>query len=436
MDFEITGNHILDFALIQAASILYLSEASLPLVKWMDSEDQSVRELKVPPAAAWFEKAAGSRLKTLPEEAKPCMKTTGLSIQVLSRLADILPHYQLQTYLSKPSLHREWRVIAGLQLQFCFEYLESNPCSLAEMAAVLEGGAFFMKSGTPEAGDRDFLPDLKRLYDRITDELDINKASTMDLAEIIHAVSLWFDKNGFKHRDAFLTSLVLEVLNRKSRTGLFHFSPDGFASVPMGQQFYILDALLKSYPFVQLDNILEEAFNVFSNLYRIAYKEAYEMFAFRHRNISYTPFDTGALLSCLDSIAKYSPDDSEQKAMIEKIVDDFLNVLINSYNELHMQDIRKLLRWICLVRECRISMENKPSIHTIFPKRIYLEYPGTEINWNRKGIVSQKGVFFLCASMLSLLDTEIIKTDAAPDLQIDLPALETLKMLFDLFMNH
>ena len=83
MAFSLTGNYILDFALIQALSVFYLSDAALVLMKWRESENQAVRRLFEPPAAAWYEKAAGTNLKLI-AVLQIHMKTTGYSIQVLS----------------------------------------------------------------------------------------------------------------------------------------------------------------------------------------------------------------------------------------------------------------------------------------------------------------------------------------------------------------
>ena len=436
MASEITGNYVLDFVIVQTASLLYLSEAALPLVKKTDSEDQTLQEINSPPIAAWYEKAACNSLKALPGAAKPCMKTTGLSIQVLSELTNIINNYKMQTYLAKPSLHKDWRVIAAISLQFCLEYLEANPCSPEDIAAVLEGGTCFLNAGLQDEDSKDYMPDLKELYDRLIAETDVSLEGTMALAGVLRATAAWHAYNGFNHRDSYITSLALEVLHRKSRTGLFHFSPSGYAPVSLGQQFYILDALIKAYPYIQLESTLEEAFNIFNNLYRIAYKDPYEMFTFRHRSISYTPFDIGALLSCLDSISKYSSEGSEQKAMLERITEDFMNALITSYKEAHKQDISRLIRWICLYRECKLPAESKPVINTIFPKRIYMKYPAADISWNRKGIISQMEVFFLCASMLSLLAKNDTVSNAASVQGMDLPALEALKALFEYFLNR
>ena len=91
MALTITGNSILDLASIQAMSILYLSEAVLPLVKWKEIADPLIAGLEAPPPAAWYEKAAGTKLKMANDIVKPSMIATGFSIQTLSRLAEILP---------------------------------------------------------------------------------------------------------------------------------------------------------------------------------------------------------------------------------------------------------------------------------------------------------------------------------------------------------
>ena len=84
----------------------------------------------------------------------------------------------------------------------------------------------------------------------------------------------------------FLSSLVLETLNRKT-------DPDSFVSASKicfcsdRTTTFILDALLQSYPYVQLDFVLEQIFDMFSSLYRFAYKDAIELLSFK-RKISAT----------------------------------------------------------------------------------------------------------------------------------------------------
>lgn len=432
----ITGNPILDFTVIQTMSVFYLSEAALHLLKWQDSESRYAGRLFQPPAAAWYAKAGGTRLKMTNDAARPCMKTTGYSIQALSRMAHILPYYRTVSCLSHSSLHREWKTAAALQLQFCLEYQEENHCSPGERSAILEGGACLLHTGHSVEETPDFMPALQDLFEKITQDLDISMISTMELAEVIRGVSVWLKYNNIKQRSDFLAYLALEVLNRKSRSGLFHCSPEGNASASSGQQFFILDALLQSYPFVQLDHILEEVFNLFSNLYRIAYKDTIDLFSFKRRNISYTAFDIGALLTCLNRLAEYSSGESNQRDIINNIIDSFLEMLIQSYNKFHEKEIRKLLRWVCLSHHGLIKRKDKPKIMTVFPKRIHLTYPYLDINWNRKGMTNQTGIFFLSSSLLSLLDKEDTEFPGDAEVKIYIPTLETLKTLLDLFINQ
>lgn len=437
MSSAITGNPILDFAAIQALSIFYLSEAVLPMVKWQDSDDTFVRKMTRPPAAALYEKAAGSSLRMLPRTDKPSLKATGLSIQVLSRFADILPKYGSveHPFFTRQSLAREWMAVAELQLQFCLETIRDNVCTVEELSSVLEGGIYFMQAGLSDE-EQSFSAELNSLLGKITEDTEIHAVSTMDLACAVRAVSAWHTADSSRMRDDFLTSAVLEILNRRSRSGLFHYGPDGYASAPMGQQFFILDTLLLSYPFVLLDTVLEEAFSLFSSLYNIAYKEAFDLFSFKRRNIYYTPFDTGAVLSCLDNISRYSPDTMEQRKTIEQIKDSYINFLIQSYQQAHEKDIHRLLRWAYLVQEGKARMDGKPDIGTIFPKRVQFTYPGPIVKWNRKGIVSQEGILFLCTSLLNLLNDEADSGGAdTPAIPMDLPALEAFRMLFDLFSS-
>ena len=432
MALTITGNSILDLASIQAMSILYLSEAVLPLVKWKEIDDPLIAGLEAPPPAAWYEKAAGTKLKMANDIVKPSMIATGFSIQTLSRLAEILPKYRVDSYLSKSTLHQKWQIISALQLEFCLEYLEENPFSTIDSAAVLEGGVWFLKTKSSLEGVRDFTANLAAIHQSIPENLDPYNASTLEIASAIRGITVWYKHNNSDDGDDMLSTLVLEVLNRKSQSGLFHYGPYGRASVPMGQQFFILDSLLQAYSYVKLDYVLEEVFDIFSNLYNIAYKDALQIFTFKQKSISYTAFEIATLLSCLDKIAVYSNDNSEQRTMINQIIDTFLEFLTQSYMEFHEGGVRKLLKWICISHECKVGIENKPSIRTLFPKRICLRYPGPEISWDRKAITNQADIFFLCSTLLDFLNEDFTHTNKDSNSNTELPALNTLSMLFDL----
>jgi hypothetical protein len=435
MSFQVTGNNILDFALIQSMSIHYLSESAIHLVKWQNSENQHIRKLSEPPVAAWYSKAVGTGLRVPNEVAKPCIKTTAFSIRSLSQLAHILPNYRVLSYLDLDSLLRDWKAIAALQLEFCLEYQKENSCTPGEQSAIIEGGSYFLHVDWANEESPDFMPDLQELSHQLTEELDMTMVSTMELASVLRGISIWFKHNNNKQRSDFLTSLALEILNRKSRSGLFYSSPEGFSSAPSGQQFFILGALLESFKFIQLDHVIEEVFNIFSNLYRIAYKEAIELFSFKRRRISYTAFEIGALISCLNSLSGYSTNLSGQRDIINNIVDSFLDLIIQSYNHLHEKEINKLVRWIYLAHEGKAKRKDKPHIRTVFPKRIYLSYPYQDIDWNRKGIVSQFGIFYLCSSLLSLIDREDTDFQYNIGMSMDIPAMEAIKALLDIFIT-
>ena len=435
MSQSITGNPILDFTLVQSLSIFYLSEATLPMVKWQTSEDPLIRGLPCPPVVALYEKAAGRKLGMLPHTDRPSMKATGYSIQVLSRLSEILPKFvtEEQSFLAKPSYRQEWSAIAGLQLQFCLEYVAETPCSIEEISTVLEGGSTFLQTSPAQKSASDFDPEIRRLYDKIAGDTDISNIRTMDLAHAALAASVRDTQNGGHGRGSFLSATSLEILSRRSRSGLFHYGPDGSASAPMGQQFYILNALLRSFPFVNLETVLEEIFHLFSNLYNIAYQQAFNLFTFKKKAISYTAFEIGSVLSCLEEISRYSGE-TEQKAVIDRIRNTFLDHMIQSYAPIHEKEIRKLLRWIYLSREGRVSMKEKPVVLTLFPKRLQLRYPGPVPDWSRKNIINQAELLFLCHSLLSIPETNA-QEKAAFSMKLDSPALEALRSLMELLRS-
>lgn len=435
MSLTITGNSILDFALVQSLSIIYLSEAVLPMVKWQTSDDVRIKEMAGPPAAALYNKVSGSTFKSLSGSDKPCLITTGLSIQTLSRLADMLPNFISldQCFLANPAYPQDWKTTAGIQLEYCLEYMAEHPCTIAESSAVLEGGCCLQEAGysnlEAEANHKEALGYKAQ---EIISEFDIDHAATLDIACAVRAVSSWLALNGATERSSFLTAAGLEILNRKSKSGLLDYGPYGYASVTMGQQFFILDALLRSYPYIMLDNVLEDVFDFFSSLYNIAYRQAFNILSFKRKYISYTAFDTSAVLSCLANIARYSSDSSDQKETINQLIDTFLDYITNSYMTTHSKEISRLLKWIFLSQDGKARADKKPVIGTIFPKRLQFRFPGPTIDWSRKGIISQADTLYLCSTLLSLLDGRSRSQDDNSSVDLDLPALEAFRMLMEL----
>jgi hypothetical protein len=113
-------------------------------------------------------------------------------------------------------------------------------------------------------------------------------------------------------------------------------------------------------------------------------------------------------------------------------MDTFLDFITTSYMVTHNREIGRLLKWIFLSQEGKARTEKKPIIGTVFPKRVQFRFPGPSIDWSRKGIISQADTLYLCSTLLSLLDETSSQEDNI-SLDLDLPALEALKMLFELF---
>lgn len=404
MFIAITGDPVLDFVIIQALSLHYLSNAALRLIKWKDTEYRYIRKMPIPPVISWYDKASFSYIRETREAGRPCIKTTGYSIQTMSRLSNILSNYNTSSLLSNPSLYLELKSSAALQLMFCIEYMEKNKCDFGEKSAVLEGGSYFIPDGLEKKDFPDFIPVLKEIYLNLTNDLDPGIVNTMELADILRGVSAWLNRIHFDYRNDFLTSLALEVLNRKSRNGLFCFNTADYALLPPGRQFFVMDALLQAFPFIQLDYILEEIFSVYLKLHRMLYNENNGIYVFKPRIISYNAFDVGALLSFLNRASHYSFNKFEQTNTINKILDVYLELLLGSYHRAHDNEIKKLIRWVKLSRTIQSNIKKQPGFNTVFPKRIYITTSNQDFNWNRKGIIDQTGVFFLCSALLSLIN--------------------------------
>jgi hypothetical protein len=435
MSFTLTGNSILDLAASQTLTILYMSEAAIFMENLDDIGSFFSRIKSNPPAVAWYQKASGLKLKRLSDFDDPCILTTAFGIQTLSLLSDLLSKYKLESYLAESSLHEEWKAIALLQLGFCLELLAKRKFNAMEYSLVLEAGIVLINKIQQDDFTYEYKQELEKLYQNLMFNIDINSTGTMELACVIRSISNWNEINNYIHRDEYLTNLVLEVLSRKSYAGIFHFGPCGKASLPLGQQFFILASLLQSYSFVKLDCVLEEIFNIFTTLYQVAYIDTLELFAFQRRKISYTAFDAGAVLSGLKYIAYYSAENSAQKKLINQLIDVFLEYLTKSYYESHYTEIRKLLKWTFLRHEGKAVIERKPVIRTSLPKYVYFRYPNAEINWNRKGIVNQMDIFYLCTVLLSFLDE---KSPGSEENYVHYPKMseiDSLEMLLRILLN-
>lgn len=433
-----TNHPILDFVITQVLSIIYLSEASIPMVKWQSSENIDLRDMTLPPAAALCGKAIHTYhgVKMATAAIEPCLKTTGYSIQVLSQLNTILS--SLYKGKVEQGFINELKGIALLQLQYCLEYIKDNPATLDEITAVLDGSVQLFRCQDEKflESEPELAVEINTLYSKMASMFDIATASTMDLACVVKTISNRNILYDYSDRDDFLTPIVLEILNRRSRTGLFYNEPDSYASAPMGQQFFILNTLLLSYPFVMLDSVLEEVFTLFTSMYNIAYKEAFKLFTFQRRTVKYTGFDIGAIIASLDNISKYSIDTPHQGEMINNLKDSFLDFILYSYHQHNEKDICRLLRWYNLAHNSNArDLVKKFHTDTVFPKRIYLIYPGPMVDWSRRGIINQADPLFLCASLLSTMGVEEPLRNEPSDIEMDMPTIETIKMLFDLFSS-
>jgi hypothetical protein len=79
--------------------------------------------------------------------------------------------------------------------------------------------------------------------------------------------------------------------------------------------------------------------------------------------------------------------------------------------------------------------KDKPSIRTIFPKRIHLSNHHAGIAWNRNGLINQADILYLCCSMISLIDKNDTDDLYPGNLKIDIPTMESLKVLYELLFH-
>ena len=93
----------------------------------------------------------------------------------------------------------------------------------------------------------------------------------MELADILRGVSAWLNRIHFDYRNDFLTSLALEVLNRKAETDFFVsiqliMPPSAWPAV------FRYDALLQAFLYTA-GLYLEEIFSAYLKLHRMLYNE-------------------------------------------------------------------------------------------------------------------------------------------------------------------
>ncbi|HOB19919.1 MAG TPA: hypothetical protein PK830_01595 [Candidatus Atribacteria bacterium] len=388
------------FALTQVLSILYLSDVPVRLVKWRSSDDPRISAMKIPPPAALYDKAVYTNkgLKKLSRSGLP-WKATSASIRALISLAECLKVSGFK--LSPVAFADELKAIAALQLQYCLDFMPGGICEISDIAAVLEAGSgFLMVCGNGPADiAKNPKPSLDALYERIISDCSIQSRSTMELAWISRGIAAWDLYKQRSDNDLVLSEIVLEIISRKSISGLFSRHSSNTASAPLGQQFFILDAITAAYPFVRLEVVKNRITEIFGRLVNIAYRETPGMFAFWRKEASLSAFDAGAFFSCLDRISGYI-DDPDNKEVISRFRHTAVDLLIKPYVNRYRTSILKGIKWYSIMRNSYDSrIYYRKALCPVFPKRFSVGHD-CRLELSCRRMVRTSDLMYLSASLL------------------------------------
>lgn len=388
------------FALAHVLSILYLSDVSVRLVRWQSSDDPRISAMKIPPPAALYDKAVCTSrgLKKL-SRSKLSWKATSACIRALISLAESLKG--TDHWIMPGTFADEIEAIPALQLQYCLDHIPKGIYGIDDLAAVLEAGAGYLLTcgnGPADLASK-FEPGLHALYERLTSEHRVQSMSTMELACISKAIAAWDLYKQKSDQDLFLSEIVLEIISRKSISGLLGRQIYDTGCAAMGQQFFILDALAVSYPFVRLEVIRNRMLEIFERLYSIAYREIPGAFSFWRKDAAISAFAAGAVVSCLGRISRFYSDTAKKEVLLESR-HTAVDLLIRPYIDRYSSPIRKAVKWYRIMQDTvNAGIHPWPNLCPVFSKKVPLS-PDTRLEHSCKGMVRLADLMYLCASLL------------------------------------
>jgi hypothetical protein len=393
---------VMRFVLTQVLSIhssgftgLPLTDKNRPLLR---AETGSIR-----PAILYDKILLGAKGPMgTPAAAKPCLRATGLSIALLSRLSRVLLRRPLSADWLYPSsellplaaskaqtldshgLAADLAAAAELQLETALQSLRTQP-----EASDLERMTLLAAAAALHGCRDDTLEDLLRN----TKALSAPALADADtLAAALDGVGLYLEASGSADKDSTLTALALEALSRRTFSGLFALDKRGGAPVPLGRQFALMTALLKAYPRIRLDAVLEELFSLFDRLYRTAFQEAAGFLGHPTRSVlRYRGQDLAAVLSSLWALAHLSETGSDQQNHLKGLADTFAQAMTTSFCRHYAAEIHGLFN---KTRERTVpaNLASRP----IIPKYIQCTLPEYAFQWEHRGILRLRDPLALC----------------------------------------
>lgn len=437
-------NQLLEFIISQVLVILYSSKASISMIKWSENYNEVINKMTTSPNVALYEKALNDnyQLRMVSSNTKPSLETTGASIQVLSKLYKILSNFNKEKGYS--DFINEIKEIAILQLHYCLEYLRDKNVSLKGLSSVLSGSSQLLsidKKSLCKSYHVELFEEITNIYNKTLSEIDIPNTSTLDLAYVANA---FIDKNYLYNYnkvdiDTLLIPLILEISSRISVGGIFTNGQNNHMSLPLGQQFYILGTLIYSFGFIQLENIIEIAYEVFNVLIKYLYNR-------KNKKHSFTTLDISYIINCLSHFSKIPDLPNEYSKYIQEIISDILNI-IQKTNATQSALIKLQLELYIYSHKNNINVKHSPFY--IFPNKIDLNNvklnkepffinkgidSNNKIRNNRLCTVNQKSILYLCSALLSL-DVFNMAQDDYNISKEDNSILKIVKLLFELLNN-
>lgn len=426
---------VLRFVLTQILSIHASGLTGLPLAD-KNRPKQRPETGSILPAILYDKILLGSKGPIgVPAAAKPCLTATGLSIALLSRLSRILSRPTLPTDWLYPSgellplaasnaqaldvqgLASDLKAAAGLQLEAAIQSLRTHPDAADQERMTLLAAAAIHGLRCGDAMD-EIMRDTKALAAPALADADT-------LAAALDGVRLYLDAAGGEDRDSTLTGLALEALSRRTFSGLFALDKRGGTPVPLGRQFALMTALLKAYPRIRLDAVLEEMFSLFDRLYKTAFREAAGFLGHPIGSVlRYSGQDLAAVLSGLWALADLSEAGSEQQIHLKGLADTFAQAMAASFCSHYAAEIHTLF-----TRAMGSSEPAKPAGGPMIPKYIRCTLPDYAFQWEHRAVLRLRDPLALCLVLTeSLLERE---TDRTQDAAIASPIPYTAQIAED-----
>ena len=377
---------LLDFSLYNVLSISSHPSTGIPTSKKINNSY---------PKVALYNKIYPTIYK---KECLISIETTALNICIISKIINIL---HAEHRLNEPDCNYivgHMHLLLEYQIHYCIENANPHHMHISELAALMEACLYILKLlklDIPIEGItmNKMLTWFQKLKSSLTKSIKRGGCSIYELSCAARALYS-FNKNTTRYeQDEVITIILLELIERRNSLGLLHISPLDRRIAPISHHFFVMETLLKGYSQVQLDNIYEEAFELFNRIYRSYYDYNSGYFSFQKGpNIRYTAEDLGLIISALNILATWADGENNQtKSLINK--NSYMSI-IASFMEEHDKIIYGL--------EYIVTHSNRK--YPIFPSRLTIKPPYPTINWIESRGKDLKAILHLCNRLLDIYE--------------------------------